>query len=124
MVKKPEAKKAEVVLAKGKYIHIKFAHVIKVLTMIDEHGQSNRLAARTNGKEHTVRVPSKTVNIVKEFVAAHPEMNQHPTGKKVPRPAAKKASGGVAAMVNRASGAVRPRGGSVEPCDCSFDSGR
>ena len=63
MVKKPEAKKAEVVLATGKYIHIKFADVIKILTMIDEHSQSDRLAARTKGKEHSVRVSSETVNI-------------------------------------------------------------
>jgi hypothetical protein len=116
MVKKPEAQTTEVVLATGKYIHINFADVIKILTMIDEHSQSDSLAARTNGKEHTVRVPSETVNIVKEFVAAHSEMSQHPTGKKVIGPA-KKASGRVAA------GAVRRRGGSVDPCDCSFSSG-
>jgi hypothetical protein len=117
MVKKHEAKKAEVILAIEKYIHIRFADVIKILAMIDEYSQSDRLAARTNGKEHTVRVPSETVNIVKEFVAAHPEMSQHPTGKKVVSPPAKKASGRVVA------GAVRRRGGRVDPCDCSFSSG-
>ncbi len=126
MVKKPETKKAEVVLATGKYIYIKFADVIKILTMIDEHGQSNKLAARVKGKEHTVRVPSETVNIVKEFVAAHPEMSQHATGKKVLRPAAKKAPLGVAAVANLASGAVRPRGerprGGVDRC-CGFGPG-
>jgi hypothetical protein len=109
MVKKPEAKKAEVVLATGKYIYIKLADVIRILTLIDEHGQSNRLAARTNGIEHAVRVPSETVNIVKECVAAHPEMSKHPTGKKVLRPAAKK-------VANRASGAVRPRGSDRDCC--------
>jgi hypothetical protein len=118
MVKKPEAQTTEVVLATGKYIHMKFADVIKILTMIDEHGQSDSLAARTNGKEHTVRVPSETVNIVKKFVAAHPEMSQHPTGKKVMG-----ASGRVVAVVIRTSGAVRLRGGGVDPCDCGFSSG-
>lgn len=123
MVKKPKAQTTEVVLATGKYIHIKFADVIKILTMIDEQGQSDSLAARTNGKEHTVRVPSETVNIVKEFVAAHPEMSQHPTGKKVMGPPAKKASGRVAAVAIRTTGAVRRRGGGVDPCDCGFSSG-
>jgi len=123
MIKKPEAQTTEVVLATGKYIHIKFADVIKILTMIDEHGQSDSLAARTNGNEHTVRVPSETVNIVKKFVAAHPEMSQHPTGKKVMGPPAKKASGRVAAVAIRTSGAVRRRGNGVDPCDCGFSSG-
>jgi len=92
MVKRLEAKKDDVVFATSKYINIGFSDVIKILIMINEHGQSNKLAAKLRGEGHNVRVPSETVNIVKTIVANHPEMSQHPIGKKILRPTAKKAS--------------------------------
>lgn len=87
--KKPEAKKREFLPATGKYVYVEFGDIVTILSMINEHGQSNELAALTKGLEHVVRVPSKTANAVKKFIADHPEMSKHPTGDKVLGPAPK-----------------------------------
>jgi hypothetical protein len=130
MVKKPAVKKAEVVLMTKEYVNIEFADVIKILTMISEHDQSNKLAAKAKrGRQHLVQIPKDTVNMFKRFVADHPEMSQHPIGKKVMRPTAKMASVGAAPMaaraVTRVSSNVAPKATQAtdEKC-CNFDSGR
>jgi hypothetical protein len=87
MVKKPEAKKKGFHPATGKYVYVEFGDIVTILAMINEHDQSNELAALTKGLEHVVRVPSKTANAVKKFIADHAEMSNHPTGEKVLGPA-------------------------------------
>jgi hypothetical protein len=116
MTKKPAAKKAEpVFMGEGKSIDIQFHDVITVLAMINEYGQLDKLAARAKRQKLKVSIPSETVNSVKRFVAAHPEMSQHPIGKTVIRPAAEKVSKAGALT-------AAPAGDGYRYC-CSFDPG-
>jgi len=68
---------------RSRYVQLKFGDVVQILAMIDSHGQSKKLAGKTKGDEHKIRVPSATVIAVKELVAAHPEMRRSALGKRV-----------------------------------------
>lgn len=90
MDKDVKAKRAPFVRASGDYIDVKFEDVIRILAMINDHGQLNELAMVAKEKQSIVRIPSQTINDVKEFIADNAELSRDPLGKKVLRPTKKK----------------------------------
>ena len=128
MVKKEKVKENEeeneFIPATGKYVYVELGDLVTILAMINDHAQSNELSTRTKGLQHVVRIPSQTANEVKKFIANHPDMRQHPIGKKVLCPAPKTEAAAPRELEPRAS--VAP-GANMIPrtyrCRCGFCPG-
>jgi len=126
MTSKPRPTKVEFDRPRTKYVQLRFGDLVQILAMIDSNGQSRRLANKTKGDDHKIRVPSATVLAVKELVAAHPEMRRSPLGKRVlyARKAGpqieKESTTAGAAPIARAAGSSVATGDNL--C-CGFDAG-
>jgi hypothetical protein len=83
MTSKPKSTEVQFDRPRTKLVEVEFGDVVQILAMINGHGQSRKLASRTKGAAHKVRLPSETVVAVKELVAAHPEMRRSSLGKRV-----------------------------------------
>jgi hypothetical protein len=83
MTSKPRSTKVHFYRPRSRYVQVRFGEIVQVLAMIESNGQSRKLANKTRGDEHKIRIPSATVIAVKELVAAHPEMGRSALGKRV-----------------------------------------
>jgi hypothetical protein len=83
MTRKPTPAKRPYDPPRGKYVRLKFSDLVKIVAMVEHHGQSSKLMRKTNAINTSVRVPSDAAKAVKEVVAAHAEMSRSPLGKRV-----------------------------------------
>jgi hypothetical protein len=83
MTRKPTPTKRPYDPPRGKYVRLKFSDLVKIVAMVEHHGQSRKLMGKTSAVKTSVRVPSEAAKAVKELVAAHPEMRSSPLGKRV-----------------------------------------
>jgi hypothetical protein len=68
---------------RGKYVRLKFSDLVKIVAMVEHHGQSSKLMRKTSAINTSVRVPADAARAVKEVVAAHAEMRSSSLGKRV-----------------------------------------
>jgi hypothetical protein len=83
MTRKPTPTERPYDPPRGKYVRLKFDDLIRILAMVEHHGQSRKLMGKTSAIETSVRVPSDAARAVKELVARHPEMRSSSLGKRV-----------------------------------------
>jgi len=83
MTRKPTPTKRPYDPPRGKFVRLKFDDLVRILAMVEHHGQSSKLMSKTSAIETSVRVPSDAAKAVKELVAAHPEMRSSALGKRV-----------------------------------------
>jgi hypothetical protein len=83
MTRKPTPTERPYDPPRGKYVRLKFDDLVRIVAMVEHHGQSRKLMGKTSAIEASVRVPSDAAKAVKELVAAHPEMRSSSLGKRV-----------------------------------------
>jgi hypothetical protein len=126
MASKPRSTKVQFDRPRSRSVQVRFGDIIQVLAMIESNGQSRKLANKTRGDEHKIRIPSATVIAVKELVAAHPEMGRSALGKRVlyARKAGHRTENAVAAKTRAAPSRTASSVATGDNDCCGFDSGR
>ena len=122
MTRKPTPTERPYDSPRGKYVRLKFDDLVRILAMIEHHGQSRKLTGKTSAIKTSVRVPSDAAKAVKELVAAHPVMRSTPLGKRVLFARKKTQTVGAprsAVAVARGTGSVATGNGYC----CGFDAG-
>ncbi len=64
-------------------MRLKFSDLVKIVAMVEHHGQSSKLMRTTSAIKTSVRVPAEAATAVKEVVSKHAEMRSSPLGKRV-----------------------------------------
>jgi hypothetical protein len=103
-------------------VRLKFSDLVKIVAMVEHHGQSKKLVGRTNAINASVRVPADAAVAVKKLVAAHPVMSSSLLGRRVLFGRKKTPTAGA---VQR-DAAIQPSGGSVATGNdycCGFGPG-
>ena len=86
MAAKSRAKSPNVVFMKGDFIRLKISDLIKIVLLLDKHKKSAKLSRRAKGAEYLVRVPAKSVNLVKEIVADDADLSSTTLGRRILAP--------------------------------------
>jgi hypothetical protein len=77
MTRRPAPPKKPYDPPRGKYVRLKFSDLVKIVAMIEQHGQSKKLMGRSSAINTSVRLSSDAAKAVKELVAAHPVMSNY-----------------------------------------------